>query len=290
MSHPFFPQPYYGVRQARTTGPVPEPMGAVTVGIFDDKVNMPSYMLEPAGVSGYYTSGLGQAPGACLPPEDVARLMIDLVIAGLRSGNVRVPDKIGFIPVPAVGGKPVADLVAPAKESLVPIATEGVVFIASKAKEGAHAMHAAFKDWIKRNIRAIASQVLSVFGAAGAVNIIPASEWDNWANEIVRQTPVHNFEPGRTENIPFAQVCTPTAAPAFKYTVARAQYISPSDIIRAAQAMPGYRVAKAQYVSPADIMRTLPAIKAAQEARARAASKTPLLIGAAAIAALMLLR
>ena len=197
MSHPYMPQPYYLVRQSRLSAPWPAPMGAYTVGVFDDTYrNIPSYIHEDRiagfGRDGWY-EGYGafgaDAPG-CMQPEQAAAML--LTLAKSATTGVIIPSNVGGLPIPKVGGKPVAQLLEEMQSVLAPLLTEGIVELANAVKSGGD-VQAAFETWLEHTIYMVATHALGEFVAdrandVGAWGLLARESRKFLTGDMIQQT------------------------------------------------------------------------------------------------------
>jgi len=274
MSHPWKAQPYYLFHDPRTTGTVPAPMGACDVrgtlaglrvhealagytrGSFAPKSPwaVPGYVAsEPTGVDGY---GFGADVAGC-KPADVAAKELWTAVKKLSTELKSVPDSVAL-----------------------PILTSVVSAGAREAKAG----ESRFKSWLQNTFKQIASKALGSVVASA----IPDTVWRELANRASAEV---------WGGMAALEVCTAPTGPTTFEDLARVAEVGWEQWAKetgVAPAPTGQIIATAvtpqQLVKAAMSPQLTAALKQRQAAVAPTPSKAPLLIGAAALAALLLLK
>lgn len=269
MSHPWFPQPYYGTRQARLTAPVPQPMGLgglggkneyYTAGIFDEHVAMPDYMREPTGVHGF--GALGQAP-ACYPPGEVANELFD--VASTLAKNVPLK-KVVFGQTIDLGT--LGSIIDGLRSTLVPM-------LASELQKGA-------REWARGRDAIIHWLAQNIAKAAGLEDIAPLIES---GLKSVASTHLDKFIG--------INICYGESREMSEVFLAQ-----PQPTVDVSSFLKAYKAYEAQPTPIQMMMRMTPEQRAmmlrakeiAEAEKRKAGGQTAMLVGAAALAALLLLR
>ena len=300
MSHPWYPQPYYATRQARLTAPVPEPMGFgnYTAGIFDEDVNMPTYMHEPTGVHGCGPVGCGPGMGfgsdaGCMQPGEAAQHLVSAIRS--IAGTIKIGSIMGlgdtFDDVVGAGKKFIGDRtladVLPGDDVLVPFFAQRLQGAAREWAQGKDAII----HWVALQL---AGNILRTSSPpASAVKLIEAGLRAASKATIDKLASI-NICHGQSAEISTVLLAQPSTAyqtiqtilnPAFRSALAEKQ----------AQDEERKRQIFSLLQSPAmsqTILNYDPYAQADAQVTPTAAAgkKTAMLVGAAAIAALLLLR
>jgi hypothetical protein len=246
-----------------------------TTGIFDEHVNMPTYMHQRTGVHGCVCSplgcncgplgGLGETP-ACHPPGEVANELFDVVRS--LSGHVPIPGVSSVLSTFGVSASPtLGDIIDGLRGTLVPL-------LANELQKGGREWNRgrdAIIHWLAQKI----AQAADMGGAATAIERGLQAAAGAHLDKFVGI----NICSGQSAEMSMVMVAQPqAAAPAFNLA-SLAQMRQPTAIDYLQSLTPEERAmaARATSLTPA-------------QPPATTGRKTAMLVGAAALAALLLLR
>lgn len=275
MSHPWAPQANYLYLQARTMGPVVQPMGfgSYTTGSFEAKSAwaVPGYVAsEPSGLH-----GLGAADTGCVTAEQAAQALVPALRVAFGAVTYRLPSS-----VPSLGGKPAGELLQQIPDSaLIDLLSQGVSAAASAARKGRGALKNWLKGFLKKAVSTLpgGSQIASVGGFV-AQTLGIGDMWDVLAEQIVD---VLMGDLLKTE------ICTAVDTPTAPKPIIGSLLHDPSKpLTLGVQNLTAFQQGyAAEQARQAAALRRTPTVAPAQKK-----SSTPLLIGAAALAALMFMK